>query len=500
VTVTGDGAAAGGFAWFEAPPGAAVQAARELLGALGALDGGGGLTALGRRMLRFPVHPRLARLICEGEARGAGAAACLVAALISERDIRRSARASFDGGAGAALAPAGDGGEILDLVDLYRQAAAAHFRAAALRGLDVDGRAAEAVTRAQRQLAAAAGAGAAARAAGAAEDEALRVATLAGFPDRVGRRRAPGDRAVVLAGGGAAELTSEPGSDWLVAVDIQEVSGGGAPGARRGGAVKLRLCAAIQPEWLLDVCADRVEDVDRLVWNAGAERVDRVAGLRFGALALDETVTPAPPGDETSRLLAEAALARGIDRLPGGDAVPELVARLGFARQAAGAAGAEALPALGDDDVAALVRLACAGRRSFAELAEADLPQAVLAALPHEGRRLLGALAPERVTLPGGRSVTVHYRAGQPPWIESRLQDFFGMRAGPAVGGGRVPLTLHLLAPNGRAVQVTSDLAGFWTQHYPALRRELGRRYPRHAWPEDGATASPPPPRPPRPR
>jgi ATP-dependent helicase HrpB len=144
------------------------------------------------------------------------------------------------------------------------------------------------------------------------------------------------------------------------------------------------------------------------------------------------------------------------------------------------------------------VRLACVGRRGFAELAEADIASIALESFDHGARRALEMLAPERVTLPGGRSVKVNYAPGQPPWIESRLQDFFGMRAGPAIAGGRVPLTLHLLAPNGRAVQVTRDLANFWTQHYPPLRRELGRRYPRHAWPEDGATAKPPPPKPPR--
>jgi ATP-dependent helicase HrpB len=94
--------------------------------------------------------------------------------------------------------------------------------------------------------------------------------------------------------------------------------------------------------------------------------------------------------------------------------------------------------------------------------------------------------------------VPVHYDTGDTPWIESRLQDFFGTRSVPAVGGGRVALTVHLLAPNGRAVQVTRDLAGFWTQHYPSLRRQLSRRYPKHAWPEDGATAKPPPLPPPR--
>ena len=136
--------------------------------------------------------------------------------------------------------------------------------------------------------------------------------------------------------------------------------------------------------------------------------------------------------------------------------------------------------------------MACQGRRSLGELD--DVGALVLGALPHAAARALAALAPERVAIGSGRTVPVHYPADAPPWIESRLQDFFGTRAAPAIAGGRVPLTLHLLAPNGRAVQVTRDLGRFWTEHYPALRRELGRRYPKHAWPEDGATARPPPP------
>jgi ATP-dependent helicase HrpB len=498
IGATREGGDEAAFRWFEPPPAAAVQAARALLDALGATGGGGELTPLGRRMLRFPVHPRLGRLICEGEARGAGPAACLVAALISERDIRASSRASF--ARGGRESQEGEAGEILDLVDLFRRAEQARFRADALRSLELDPRAVEAVSRARRQLAAARGGTetAAPRAtAGAAEDEALRVATLAAFPDRVGRRRAPHDRAVLLAGGGVADLAFEPGSDWLVAVDVQDRAPARAPGGRAAGAT-VRLAAAIEPEWLLDVCASRVEEIDRLLWSAETERVERVSGLRYGALALDETVAPAPLGDETAGLLADAALARGIERLPGGDALPGLLARLAFARGAAGGAapGGDAGAGTASGDVAALVRLACRGRRSFAELAEADIPSLITGALPPDERRLLATLAPERISLPGGRTVPVHYEAGRPPWIESRLQDFFGMRAGPSIAGGRTPLTLHLLAPNGRAVQVTGDLASFWTQHYPALRRELGRRYPRHSWPEDGATATPPKPGP----
>lgn len=100
-------------------------------------------------------------------------------------------------------------------------------------------------------------------------------------------------------------------------------------------------------------------------------------------------------------------------------------------------------------------------------------------------------VAPQRVELVSGRRAVVHYDPGKPPWIESRLQDFFGMTRTPSVALGRVPLTLHLLAPNQRAVQVTSDLAGFWTNHYPAIKKQLERRYPKHAWPDDPTVAQP---------
>jgi ATP-dependent helicase HrpB len=108
---------------------------------------------------------------------------------------------------------------------------------------------------------------------------------------------------------------------------------------------------------------------------------------------------------------------------------------------------------------------------------------ALRARLPPAQTRLVAEMAPERVTLRGGRAPVVDY--GDPPSIASRLQDFFGMTRTPTVAGGRVPLVLHLLAPNGRDVQVTADLAGFWHKHYPAIRKELSRRYPRHRWPED---------------
>jgi ATP-dependent helicase HrpB len=474
------------LAWLEPPPAAAWGAARELLERLGAIDRDWRLTDVGRRMSRLPVHPRLARLVVEGAARGVGAAAALAAALISERDIRTTARASFGGGAPGA--PSDRGADVLDLVDLFQQAAEARFRPDVLRRLELDRRAVEEVDRARRQL------GGDRIAPGAAGDEPLRTAILAAFPDRVARRREPRARAVVFAAGGAAELGYEVSGEWLVAVDAEE-RGAGRGGVRpaRGAGVEVRLGSTIAPEWLLDLYPERIEEVDRRVFDERTTRVEQTTGLRYGALMLDETVAPAPPDAETARLLADAVLARGLERLPGGEALPPLMHRLGFARRQLPEAP---FPSLDGGDLAALLRAACEGRGSFADLG--DPAALVLSALPPAARQALAAAAPERITLASGRSVPVHYDGGDTPWIESRLQDFFGTRAVPAIGGGRVALTVHLLAPNGRAVQVTRDLAGFWTQHYPALRRQLSRRYPKHAWPEDGATAKPPPLPPPR--
>jgi ATP-dependent helicase HrpB len=192
-------------------------------------------------------------------------------------------------------------------------------------------------------------------------------------------------------------------------------------------------------------------------------------------------------------VLYEAALARGLDRW---DDDPERLER--FERRVAHAASVSSVvPPLAQDARARALAASCAGLRSFAELrAQGGLLSALAGSLPGPALAALERLSPEHVTLPGGRRLRVNYEADRPPWVSSRLQDFFGSQRGPALN--ERPLVLHLLAPNQRPVQVTTDLANFWQQHYPELRRQLMRRYPRHAWPEDPARAVPPPPAPPR--
>jgi ATP-dependent helicase HrpB len=482
------------FRWFEAPGAAALAAAEDLLRRLDALDGQGGLTPVGRQMLRFPAHPRLARLLVEGERLGVGQEAAALAGLLSEGDISDQAGPRFGGGAQRQRE---ENVDVLERLDRFGQARQARFDRGRMRALGVDGRAAEAVDRARRQYAVLldtpqGGSRVAARARDAdAVDEALAMSALVAFPDRVMRRRSPGASQAVLAGGGAAEVGPLPASDLLVAVDAEER--GGPAGRSNGRGLVVRLAAAVKPEWLLDLVPGGLSESEETAWSPSTERVETVRQLRYGAVVLDETRQAATPSSETSRLLAEAVLdGRGSTVSVTGGSVARLQAKLELLREAF---PEREIPLLGFEQVRALVVAACEGLSSMAEVGAVPLEDRMRQALPRQVLDLLRSEAPDHLRLPGGRQVAVGYEPGKRPWIESRLQDFFGLQNGPAICGGRVPLTLHLLAPNQRAVQVTSDLAGFWRRHYPGIRRELARRYPRHAWPEDGATATPPVPK-----
>ncbi len=482
------------LAWLTPPPPAAEQAARGLLGRLGAVEAGLVPTALGRRLARLPLHPRLARLALEAAERGAGREGALVAALLGERDVRE--RWDRDPRATPPTGPS----DLLETASLVEEATRARLSPERLRSMGLVPGAVQAVERARRQVeqalrrvattsspirTSAAAPGTAAR------EEALLLATLAAYPDRVARRRAPGSDEVVLTGGGSARLAAESvvrEAPLLVAVDAEERRG---ERGRPGGAT-VRVASAVTQEMLLELFPGALRFEEEVVWNAGAERVDGVERLLYEDLVLEESRAARLDPERAAGLLAEQARARGARAFCEPGELDRLLHRTAFAAQHA----AGALPALGEADVAAALGEACSGRRSFAELRDAGLPAVLLGRLPPATRPLLERLAPERVALPSGRSVRVEYAGdGKPPWIESRLQDFFGMRQGPAVAGGKVPLVLHLLAPSQRPVQVTTDLSGFWDRHYPAIRRELSRRYPRHAWPEDPRTAQPPAPR-----
>jgi ATP-dependent helicase HrpB len=259
----------------------------------------------------------------------------------------------------------------------------------------------------------------------------------------------------------------------MVALDAEER----AHGAR--GGVVVRLASAIAPEWLLDLFPGDVVERQEVSWDAHAERASSREMMLWDGLVLHASDRPDAAGPEVSRVLAEAALAAGPRAFASGEALDRWLARARFA-----ASLDPSIQAPDDAAVRAALVALCEGHRSFAELRAAGLLETLKASLGR-GASEVERLAPERVTLTRGRTCQVSYEPGKPPSIASRMQDFFGMRDGPKIGGGRVPLVLELNAPSGRAQQVTTDLAGFWQRHYPSLRKELMRKYPRHAWPED---------------
>ncbi|MFM2126423.1 MAG: ATP-dependent helicase HrpB, partial [Acidobacteriota bacterium] len=278
-------------------------------------------------------------------------------------------------------------------------------------------------------------------------DAALLESVLAAFLDRVARHRREGE--LLLSGGGSAKF---PNCRWefLVAVDIEE--------RREHGVPLVRLAAPIEPEWLLDRTTERV----RFEWNRSAERVEQVSALVYDQLVIEETRAPAAACAEAGELLAQKALDAGMGKFIDPDALEQLTSRAALA----------GIPI----DAEAALRDACQHAISFSELRDANLLETLR---PPR----LEQIAPGQIRLPGGRQVKVHYEPGKPPWIESRLQDFFGMQDTPKINGA--PVVVHLLAPNHRPVQLTTDIKGFWERLYPQVRKELMRRYPRHKWPEN---------------
>jgi len=455
----------GALDWFQAPPAGALQAASALLSRLGALDGAGRITPMGERMARLPLHPRLARLVTAGEDLGIPRLARLGAALLEAGDL--GARAGL--GRRHEPSPHALDSDLFVRLDQYHEAEAGRFQPGLLRAAGLDAAAVRQASSAYRALLGRDGSDPAEP-----EDAERRLlqALLRAYPDRVAK--AGGNGTCTLVGGGGARL--DPAcrvrrAEWLLALEA-EAQGQGS------GQVAIRTASRLDPDWLLDAFPEALRETETLTFNPASGRVDLRASVWFEDLCLYESRRPAPPGHPGSALcLAEAGLARGLG--PAREDLDRLVARTAFL--------ARLRPELnlppGSDLLTALVTGACEGRTTLKELGEADWTGVARRALGPEAARLLETWAPEWVLLLKKR-VKVEYGEGD-PWIAARLQDFLGVKEGPRVGGGAVPLVLHLLAPNNRALQVTTDLKGFWQRAYRELRPALSRRYPKHRWPEE---------------
>ncbi|MFK7992268.1 MAG: ATP-dependent helicase HrpB [Sandaracinaceae bacterium] len=466
LSIRAEGETPASFPWFERPPNSALEAADVLLEKLGALSED--ITPLGRAMLSLPAHPRIGRVAAEAHRRGHTDAGALLAALIQERDVRLSSRTRFDG----ARRREGDEVASSDLLLRMDQLESVGARASfgQLRRAGLDGRSVKMVRAAADQFARALRKTDLAVTPSFDEEEALLLATLAGFPDRVAKRLS--GRRLAITGGSVGELDegSAVHDPLLVCVDADEWR----------GRVRVRRASQVTLEHLMELFLDRLEDVSETRFDASRGRITATAQVRFDGLVVEESPGTVDPA-RGAEVLARAAVEAGVSRFCDADALSTLRQRVAFAAQVD-----DRLPTLDDAWMESLLTRLCVGKSSFAELRDAGLLDWVRAELGAM-RTVVDRLAPEHVSLPGRAKVPVVYEAGRPPHIASRLQDFFGITDGPTVGGA--PVVLHLLDPRGRAVQVTTDLAGFWDRHYDDVRKELRRRYAKHHWPDDPRTA-----------
>ena len=445
--------------WLDAPPAPALSQARELLRQLGALGVDDRITPHGRAMAELAIHPRLAHMLLRARALGMTASACVVAALLDERDLVRGDSSRRDADLRARFAVV-----VADITPI---------------GMEIDH---EVVRRVRERVHAWRAELAVNRSESPVESESGMLLALA-YPDRIARKRSgAGSRFLLRSGMGAAlgEAPSLAGASFLAVAELD----GKRPDAR------ILLAAPLERIELDQLFADQVECEERVSWNDGSASIAVLRRERLGAIVLREhAVERVDDAVVADALLHELARGGSLALRWSADA-QRLRERLAFLH-----AHFADWPDVSDPGLLHSAREWLLphlhGVRRLAQVEELDLPTLLLARLSWEQRARIDALAPSHLEVPTGSRIRIDYGDPMMPVLAVRLQELFGLASTPTVGGGTVPLTLHLLSPAHRPVQVTRDLAGFWRGSYFDVRKELRGRYPKHEWPDDPINATP---------
>jgi ATP-dependent helicase HrpB len=458
------------FPWFEPPRAAAVEQAQRLLKRLGAIDDAG-ITPLGKTLARLPLHPRLARMLVEGKRLGYAQRVALAAALLAERDPFLRSEASRRSAQHTSAS---------DLVD--RVAALEAFEERNLLDSDVgtlSRTGARAVLRIRDQLARQIESlHVEATPQSSASDEAVMRAAFAGFADRLARRRETASRRAVMVGGRGVRLAESS------AVDQAELFVCLVVDAAQGEAL-VRQASAVNREWLTSDLATTID----VFFDEAKQQLAARRRVMYDDLVLDESPAPLKLDDAAAKALAAAALEHWDDAFPGDEgAVAGFLHRVQFLAEAMPELE---LPRFDRDWLAALLPALCAGRRSLAEVRRAAWLDYLRGRFSYQQLQAIEREAPERIEVPSGSRIALSYEPGKRPVLAVRIQELFGLADTPRVAGGRVPVLLHLLAPNMRPQQITDDLQSFWRNTWQQVRKDLRGRYPKHAWPEDPTTAEP---------
>lgn len=501
------------FRWLEPPEEQSLAHAEELLTDLGALKtaaqasltaGPGGIpaaggssrqgcprdsqtrmsalqiTPLGRKMLAFPVHPRYSRMLLAAQHCGCVYQAALVAALTQGRDLllrnvdRPTAELRAD------LLGEKASSDFWILMRAWTYAAKNQFRLEACRRLGI-----HAVTARQvvplldhfLRIAEREGLEVKPREV---KDEALQKCVLIGFSDRVARRLDQGTLRCELVHGRRGVLARESAvqhagaSGLFVAAEVREVEG-------RDKAVNtiLSLATAVESAWLRELFPDEFQSELKVSFDSTAKRVVAAELLRFRGLALSATRVEPPPVDAAARLLAEEVLAGRLVLKEWDHSVEQWILRLNLLSRWCPEFG---LPPIHDEDRRHLIQQICHGAFSYKEIKDREVKRFARSWLSAGQQELLDKHVPERISLANGRNPKVTYEPNGPPHIALRIQELYDVTQTPAIALGRAPVLVHILAPSMRPVQVTQDLASFWREHYPRIKSELQRKYPKHEW------------------
>ena len=465
------------FRWLEKPDEVSLTHAEELLADLGALDKNKSITPIGRKMLAFPLHPRYARMLLAAQEYGCVYQACLVAALTQGRDLLlRNCGKEVDSAREDLLGEKASS-DFWILMRAWSFAFNNQFRLDACRKLGIHAVTAKQVGPLFDQFLRIAKSEGLDTKPNEVKDENLQKCILIGFSDRVARRMDQGTLRCELVHGRRGVLARESSvsqSPLLVVAEIREIEG-----RDREVNTILSLGTTIEVEWLRELFPDDIKSDLHVQFDAQQKRVLAAELLRFRDLALAAKRIDPPPAEAAARLLADEIIA-GRLLLPNWDHhVEQWLARLNLlCKECADLQ----LPAITDEDKKSIIEQLCHGAVSYKDIKEREVKPIVMSWLSPAQRELLDKHAPERLMLPNGRTPKVNYENGKSPFISLRIQELYDVNQTPKVALGRVPVTVHILTPGMKPIQVTQDLASFWREQYPKIKSELARKYPRHLW------------------
>ena len=464
------------FRWVDPPDERSVVQAEKLLADLGATEEeGGALTEMGRKMAGWPVHPRLARMLIEAGSQGCLRGAAGMAALLSGRPLLQR-MAGRKGEGAEILWEAEEESDLFVWLRALRFAEKERFHPGACGRMGIHGGAAREAAAVRDRLLQMSQAMGLPVENSPATGEKLRKCVLAGFSDHLARRLDGGTLRCRLGGGRSGSIARESvvrDRELVVAAEIKEIG-------RTDGDVEvvLGLVTAVKGEWLQEMFPRDFSEKRGMDFEENGRKVVRLNQIKFRDLVLEEKRSEAEPGAEAAAVLATAVLKKRC-AWPGWNAEADAwLERLETVR----GWGEEGWPVWDEEAKRLVLESQCEGCLTWRQANENSASAALREWLGKERSALLESLAPDRIPLPGGKSAKVKYGKGREAVIAAKIQDLYGLRKLPVIGGGKVAVTVEILGPNLRPLQVTQDLHSFWEKTYPALKPELQRRYPKHVW------------------